>query len=179
MKAKQNHSKIYQVLLLALIPVIFSGFMACGGTAELDYEAEAKKLQTEVKGWDKWKQHKDFSGIQKSEDGTHGGFVAIYMNDTAAGAQGKLNGSFPNGSIFVKRGYDDKDGKKPKAWVTIMKKIDGSDPDNGNWFTMSLTDDGKLSKYTKSDKGGCMGCHAKYKGEHDYIGMMKEGKFTF
>jgi streptogramin lyase len=159
-----------------LILVMMSGLTACSAP-ELTLEERADALRKAVADYKTWTQHPDHKGVQKSKDGTHGKSVQVWVNSVAAGVIGKFDKEFPNGTIIVKRGYDSDDDSKPRAFITVMQKIKGFDPDNGDWFTASIPDDSAkaVSMYTDDKrKSGCMGCHSAGKDSSDYILFVKK-----
>lgn len=97
--------------------------------------------------WEFWPDHK---GMQPGR-APHGPLHKVFVNDAA------INSSQPPvqyGSIAVKENYG-KD-KKLKA-VTVMYKIKGYNPDDGDWFWAKYSPDGKADKFGKP--AGCVGCH--------------------
>ena len=108
------------------------------------------------------------------------------MNDVASGVMGSFDGTFPDGAIFVKRGYDGEEpGTDKRGFVTVMQKVDGIDPDNGDWFTLRVWDEdsaspGKLSSYADADRvSDCLGCHSPASSDHDYIRFLLDKGISF
>ncbi len=133
------------------------GDTAISAGAAID-EGLALDLWTELSGYEGWAQHEDWTGVVPSEDGTHGTHVQIWFNDSAgAPLNGEGSAPMPDGAILVKEGYDNADGS-PVNGVTAMKKIDGYDPDNGDWFWASYEPDGAIK--TSGSVAFCIGCHA-------------------
>jgi hypothetical protein len=125
----------------------------CGGPSDEDL---ARDLFAEIDGWEDWTELAPWDGRQPSSDGTHGAFVVITFNDTAAAAWGEP--ALPDGSVIVKRGYDADDDGAARGFVTVMKKIDGYAPDEGDWFWARLGVDGALgSEIGRSTF--CASCH--------------------
>ncbi len=191
--------KRFSILVWIGLFLSCSLWIGCGASGPTDAEKEkaaaekaaaellkvekgrAEALKAAVKGYETWGQHPKFKGIQKSTDGTHGAYVQVWMNDKAAAVMGKFSGTFPDGSIFVKRGYDDKEGKKPKDFITLMQKIKDYDKPNGGWFTLRIWDNDKnpLSGWAPDKKSGCIGCHSSAKEKYDYIRYLRDLKITF
>lgn len=135
--------------------VLWLSMLALAGCAKSD-EDIANDLFEEVEGWEDWTQIAPWDGYQVSSDGTHGSHVLITFNDIAADAWG--DDELPDGSISVKKGYDAANGEQPRNFITIMKKIDGYDPERNDWFWLRVDDDGGLGTAIGSD-AFCYGCH--------------------
>jgi hypothetical protein len=90
----------------------------------------------------------------------HGKFMKTFVNDRALNASGD---TYPYGSLIVKENY------KPDttlAKVTIMYKVKGYDPDDGDWFWAVYGADG-----TVEAEGGiqsCISCH-RVREDQDYV----------
>lgn len=152
-------SKVVGFLLLLAV-----GFVVVGcsmfGPAEQD-QAIGKNLSDEIDGYQSWDT---FPGFEEWEIGTsvHGDYVKYFVNTTA---KNNLKG-LPDGSIIVKEGYSN--SKELKA-VTVMKRIEGFDPEAGDWFWARYTPDGSLT-HAGGRAGGtasCVDCHSKADG-NDY-----------
>ena len=123
---------------------------------------DAKKLwnyitkESNYKKWSNWPDHK---GMQKGR-APHGPYHIVYVNDKA------LHSKKPPvqyGSIIVKENYNK---KKQLKIITVMYKIKGYNPDNGDWFWVKYSANGKVLKVGKPK--GCIGCHGvRYK--NDFI----------
>ena len=74
------------------------------------------------------------------------------------------NATLPLGSILVKEGYSDSEGQSLNK-VTIMKKINGYDPNHNNWFWANYNSSGELAGNNGAESM-CYNCHASGK---DYI----------
>lgn len=106
--------------------------------------------------WSFWPDHQ---GMQPGR-APHGPLHKVYVNERA------LNSSRPPvqyGSIAVKENYG-KD-KELKA-ITVMYKINGYNPDAGDWFWVKYSPDGKADKFGKP--AGCVGCHGT-RAKNDFI----------
>jgi hypothetical protein len=75
----------------------------------------------------------------------------------------------PDGSIFVKEQFD---GDKRFINLTVMKKIDGYDPDNGDWY-WAITDEPRrvtnAGKFDTSWTSFCISCHREGDGGGDLL----------
>jgi hypothetical protein len=146
------------------LPLLLLATVGCGDT--FDDDSLATELWDAVDGYDSWSQVSPWDGIQKSDDGTHGDYVQIWFNATAAADWG---GTIGDGGISVKKGYDDAEGTSPKGTITVMYKVDGYDPDNGDWFFANYGDDGSVNTSGAAAAGSCAGCHASAASPGDYL----------
>jgi hypothetical protein len=149
----------------------FALLLACvgGGGTKVEADPMAGELWEEIQGYRAWFQHEAWSGIQSSAS-THGPFVQIWYNETTATAEaGEQGTQMPAGSILVKEGYLDGEGTDLKA-ITVMKKVEGFDPDNGDWYWASYAADGSV--YTSGASDFCSSCHAA--ANHDYVLFLDE-----
>jgi hypothetical protein len=123
-----------------------------------DEDTRAIDLWDELSGYETWEQHADWTGIVASEDGTHGDFVSIWMNDTAAAAINTGGGGdLPEGSIIVKEGYNDEAGADMKG-LTVMLKEEGWGDDG--WFWAKFDTDGGGGIQLSGAASACSDCHA-------------------
>ncbi len=134
--------------------------LACAEKGADSADGAALALWDEIQGYSAYEQHPDFAGIQVSEDGTHGPFVQVWLNPTAAGAAaGGGSETMPDGAIVVKEGYDDGAGTSLRS-ITVMKKVDGSDPDHGDWLYAAFTENGSVQTSGADAADYCSGCHS-------------------
>lgn len=106
--------------------------------------------------WGFWPDHQ---GMQPGR-APHGPLHKVYVNDRA------LKSSRPPvqyGSIAVKENYG-KD-KKLKA-ITVMYKLQGFNPGDGDWYWAKYSPEGKADKFGKP--AGCVGCHGT-RANNDFI----------
>jgi hypothetical protein len=152
-----------EVVMRALF---FLSLLACGsdkvdtgsGSVISDEDARAMDLWSDLDGYDTWEQHADWTGIVASSDGTHGDYVSIWMNDTAAATiHAEGGGDMPEGSIIVKEGYNDEAGADIKG-VTVMLKEEGWGDDG--WFWAKYDTDGSGGVQLAGAVSACAGCHA-------------------
>ena len=101
-------------------------------------------------GWGFWPGH---VGMYPGKS-PHGAFLKLYANGIAlkAAREGK---PMPSGAILVKENYG-KDKKTLKA-VTPMYKVQGYDPDGGDWFWAKYGPEGNIMASGKVE--GCINCH--------------------
>ncbi len=129
------------------------------GAALLDYILHENPY-TEWGSWnaDRWNDYADFlvSGAP------HGETVRIFVNDVALEAvnSGMFDGSLPNGSIVVKENYGGSvDMPGDVAALTVMYKVEGYNPDGGDWFYVKASADG-MTIDAEGLPDGCVNCHA-------------------
>ena len=128
-------------------------------TSELSPEDErAAQPWEEMSGYSDWDQHADWTGVVASEDGTHGPFVSIWMNDVASDAIAAADGAdLPEGAILVKEGYAD-EGAESANGITVMVKESGWGDDG--WFWAKFAGDGSGDIQLAGSVSGCTGCHS-------------------
>ncbi|MDY6971002.1 MAG: cytochrome P460 family protein [Thermodesulfobacteriota bacterium] len=108
------------------------------------------------KEWSFWSDHQ---GMQPGR-APHGPLHKVYVNDQA------LNSSRPPvkyGSIVVKENYSKSEALKA---ITVMYKIDGYNPKDGDWFWVKYSPQGEAKPYGKP--AGCVGCHGT-RAKNDFI----------
>ncbi len=85
----------------------------------------------------------------------HGGLLTTYANESAHAAVTNKSGSMPAGAIIVKENFMP---DSLLAAITIMYKVSGYDPANGDWFWAKLGPDGAVEVEGRGQ--GCIACHA-------------------
>lgn len=124
---------------------------ACASLGTPEDQAHVEELWTSIEGYQEWPQFDGFEGITFG-DTVHGDWVQVWVNDVgAADPQG-----LPYGTIVVKEGYDDEAGTK-KRNITVMERIEGYDPENGDWFYAQYNKKGTPGAAGKV--GFCIDCH--------------------
>ena len=129
-------------------------------------DARATDLWNEIQGVEEWRQYSGWEGIVASSS-VHGDYVQILMNDAVMDALG-LGESIPDGGILLKETYYDAEGTSLKDF-TVMKKIEGYNPDGSDWYWAQYLEDGTIQE--QGSPALCTGCHAA--GE-DYIRFLSE-----
>ena len=143
-------------LFLLLIISLFAGCENDEGKSE--DEKTAEDIWQEIQGYSNWGQAVDWTGVKASLDGTHGDFVQIWLNQEALPSfEDSTSANLPYGSISVKEGYSSSDGTSINT-ITVMKKIEGFDPDHGDWFWASFDPNGDVNK--AGSISSCYNCHA-------------------
>jgi cytochrome c5/cytochrome c553 len=137
------------------------------GAALLDYILN----QNPYTQWGTWTADRwtDFSGYIQS-GAPHGNTVRLFVNDVALEAvqADDFDGVLPYGSIIVKENYGGSvDDPGALAALTVMYKVEGYNPDAGDWFWLKAAGDGSaIDAEGKID--GCIGCHSQ-EGNADYL----------
>jgi hypothetical protein len=93
----------------------------------------------------------------------HGRYHEIFISPALAKALPILDRKAPEKSIIAKRNYDA--SKKPVGF-TVMAKVHGYNPENGDWFWASYGMDGSVKAEGKVAM--CIRCHEGMKG-NDYV----------
>ena len=143
-------------LFLLLTISLFVGCENDEGKSE--DEKTAEDIWHEIQGYSDWGQAVDWTGVKASLDGTHGNFVQVWLNQEALPSfEDSTSADLPYGSISVKEGYSSSDGLNVNT-ITVMKKIEGFDPDHGDWFWASFDPNGDVNK--AGSISSCYNCHA-------------------
>ena len=118
------------------------------------------KYITETSPYQKWGMWTDHEGIQPGR-APHGPFHRVFANDVLLKADGT---PVPFGSIQVKESYTE--DKKTIAAVTVMYKLKGFNPSDGDWYWAKYSPDGQVGPAGKIK--GCIGCHGT-RAKNDFI----------
>lgn len=144
-------------IIILILTILFFG---CSEDVLTNDQKLANEIWDEIQGYETWAQDSTFAEIQ-SGNSPHGDYVQIWLNETVANffknPDTLENATLPLGSILVKEGYSDSDGKSLNK-VTIMKKIDGYDPDHNNWFWAIYNEGGELAG-KNGKESSCYNCH--------------------
>ncbi|MDF1552887.1 MAG: cytochrome P460 family protein [Deferrisomatales bacterium] len=147
-----------------VLTLILSSFLPAVSTMAEELPApDGKALWTYMTktspyvGWGYW------PGRYGMYEGTepHGAHLKVFANGPAlrAAREGK---PMPAGAIVVKENYG-MDGKTLMA-VTPMYKMNGYNPEGGDWFWAKYNADGSIDKEGKV--GGCIKCHEAVKDQN-------------
>lgn len=85
------------------------------------------------------------------------------MNNTLSTALPIAGRKAPTGSLIVKESFD---ANKKLTSIVVMAKVDGYNPDHGDWFWASYAPDGQIRAEGKPQ--GCIDCHLGMR-ENDYV----------
>ncbi len=143
------------ILLGALVATLT--FAACKSLGTPEDQDEAGSLWSRMQGYSSWGQAQSFSGLQPSHS-PHGKFVQVYINEVGLRS---LADPAP-GTIIVKEGFGNENPDSKKA-ITVMERIQGYDPDNGDWFWARYSPSGELTHAGKVSM--CADCHFDAEGD--------------
>jgi hypothetical protein len=111
-----------------------------------------------------YKQWELWPGTEPMYEGTdpHGHFLITYVNEQARRAIGERAGEMPHGAIIVKENYTP---ERQFDSVTAMYKIEGYNPETGDWFWI------KYDAREIESEGKVEGCIAFHTGaaDNDYL----------
>ncbi|MGD2218361.1 MAG: cytochrome P460 family protein [Gemmatimonadales bacterium] len=93
----------------------------------------------------------------------HGALLTTYLNPAAHEALTDMAGAMPTGAIIVKENYMP---DSTLAATTVMYKVDGFDPEHGNWYWLKVLADGTIEVQGRG--AGCIACHSG-QADNDYI----------
>lgn len=114
---------------------------------------------TRTSPYTRWSFWPDHQGMQPGR-APHGPLHKVYVNNRLLHS---LNSPVQYGSIQVKENYN----KNEKLLnITVMYKVRGYNPQDGDWFWVKYTPDGKAGPVGKPD--GCIGCHGT-RARNDFI----------
>ncbi len=88
----------------------------------------------------------------------HGELLQTFVNDLAFTALEQKRFPLPDGAVIVKENYT-RDGRL--ANLAVMWKVEGYNPEGGDWFWAEYTPDGRVLFEGKAAL--CIGCHARKK----------------
>ena len=88
----------------------------------------------------------------------HGEYIRVLANPIALKAFREGADVLPDGSIIMKENYN---GEKQLVALTPMFKVNGYNPEGGDWFWVKYAPDGTALGEGKMK--GCIDCHAKVK----------------
>ena len=126
--------------------------------------AEAQTLEKQIADYQAWQTPSWVEGYQTSRHPVPA-YVRYYVNDLGMSDIDHP----PNGSIFVKEQFDE---DKRFLNLTVMKKIDGYDPDNADWYWAITDADRKVTNAGKLDTSwtsSCISCHKRGDGGGDLL----------
>ncbi len=150
----------------ALVAVIAAALLLAAGCAEYQEpelpplsasEISAARLwermtqETDFRRYDYWPEH---DGLRLGQS-PHGAFHRIFVNDALLSSIPVGDGRAPAGTIIVKDNYDI--DERPGN-LTVMAKVPGYDPENGDWFWAVYSQDGEV--IAEGSLMGCITCHA-------------------
>lgn len=118
--------------------------------------ADGEKLGEFIMKQNPYRKWKLWPGKRRLYKGTepHGVLLTTYVNKIAFGSL-KAKKGMQNGSIIAKENYDP---SKNYMALTVMYKVEGYNPEAGDWFWAKYDPKGKLVDSGKLK--GCIDCHA-------------------
>ncbi len=160
---------IFKNAVLVLF-VIFSG---CTRSKTTDAKPigvqtiSAESLWQRITVDEPYKQYQSWPNYKGLHPGQspHGRYHKVFVNQTLLSALPITNKplSTPDGSIIIKENYNS--GKQLTS-ITVMAKVKGYDPKNGNWFWAKFSPKG--DKKMGGKLAGCIQCHAAFQ-NNDYV----------
>lgn len=151
-------------LLLSVAVISIAGCTFLGKPVGQD-KAEANTLEQEIADYRSWKKPEFYEeGFFESEHPLPE-YVKYYINDIAHDSFEKP----ADGAVFVKEQFN-KD--KELIGLTVMKKIEGYDPENNDWYwaiadkSARVTNAGRLNSTWTSN---CIDCHRRGDGGGDLL----------
>ena len=100
--------------------------------------------------WESWPGYPDLYPGKSP----HGKYLKLFANEAAITAV-KEGKPMPNGAIIVKENYGE--DQATLMAVTPMYKVDGYNPEGGDWFWAKYGPDGTVMAEGKIE--GCITCH--------------------
>ena len=121
------------------------------------------RVTGDYKTWSLWPGHEEF----EPGESPHGKLLTTYLNEIAINDLKSNHSQFSNGVIIVKENYSE---DKELAAFTTMYKVEGYNPDGGDWFWTKFSTGWQPEVLGKVKS--CVDCHNKNK-DNDFI-MMAE-----
>jgi hypothetical protein len=151
------------ILAFALVFVFLAATAQAGGHLPDPEAEEFWHYITETnpyQGWGYWPGHTEIYPGQSP----HGAYLKLYANSIALKAVRNGQTELPPGSMIVKMNFG-KDKETLKA-ITPMYKVEGYNPEAGDWFWAKYTPGGEAKAAGKV--GSCIQCH-KAQEDNDWI----------
>lgn len=123
-------------------------------------------LARDVEAYEEWEHAPGWPDVHAGCEGSHAPFVEIWLNDVAFAAFDGATDvkSLPDAAALVLQVYSDV-GETPGT-LMAMRKVEGLDPDNGDWFWGAFDPEGEvLASGSPIDPVGgpsvaeCVSCH--------------------
>ncbi len=145
--------KLLCVVALAAAPV----FAAAGGPLPPPEGKALWRHISQVDPFAEWNHLPGYDGLTRAKS-PHSRHVEIFINQIGLEAY-RDNKPLPNGTIMVKVNYGT--DQKTVVSITPMYKVEGYNPEAGDWFWVIYTPKGKVHQEGKVF--GCLNCHKKAK----------------
>ena len=150
-------------LLLLVAAITLAGCTYFGKPVGQD-RVEADSLQEEIVDYRQWKTPDWVEGYTESVHPLPA-YVKYYVNDKG---MSDIDNP-PDGSIFVKEQFDE---DKKFIGLTVMKKIDGYDPENKDWYWAIADTDARITNAGRLNStwtSSCIDCHKRGDGGDDLL----------
>jgi hypothetical protein len=128
-------------------------------TAESVNASDLYTMVTQDKPYTDWSHWDDAAGLMEGK-APHGTYVKAYVNDKALDASGS---AYPYGSLIVKENYAP---DTTLTRLTVMYKVKGYNPDDGDWFWAVYGADGTVQGEGKIQS--CISCH-RLRDDQDFV----------
>lgn len=149
----------------AAIAAVFAVQLVSAGMHGEMPPADGERLWDYITEENPYKDWEPFPGYEEMYEGKspHGDYLRLYANDIAVKAA-KQGEPMPDRAILVKENYAE--DRQTLMAVTPMYRIQGYNPQAGDWFWVKYGPDGKIAAEGKVE--GCIKCHT-VKKDQDYI----------
>jgi len=118
---------------------------------------------TETSPYKEWSYWPDYEGYQPGKS-PHGAILQVFLDELGiANIADEMKSSMDNGVVIVKENYMP---DTTLAAITVMYKVEGFNPDAGDWFWAKYGTDGTVA--ASGTPAGCIGCHGGVAG-NDYL----------
>ena len=118
---------------------------------------------TETSPYKEWAYWPDFEGFQPGKS-PHGAILQVFVDEHGiANIANSMKSAMDYGVIIVKENYMP---DTTLAALTVMYKVEGFNPEVGDWFWAKYGPDGTVA--ASGTPAGCIGCHGGVAG-NDYL----------
>lgn len=127
----------------------------------------AADLFTLISVTDPYTEWAQFPGVEGTiaSAAPHGPLSQVFVNAQVEEGIANFTGRLPDGSIIVKRSFDDTMTESGDG-ITVMWKVSGFDPVNNDWFWTAFTFDGEVA--ASGEVLSCIVCHGAVRG-NDFV----------
>ena len=109
---------------------------------------------TETSPYTEWSYWPDYEGYQPGKS-PHGAILRVFVDEHGmANIADDMKSSMDNGVVIVKENFMP---DTTLAALTVMYKVEGFNPEVGDWFWAKYSPDGTVA--ASGTPGGCIGCH--------------------
>ena len=118
---------------------------------------------TETSPYTEWSYWPDYEGYQPGKS-PHGAILRVFVDEHGmANIADDMKSSMDNGVVIVKENFMP---DTTLAAITVMYKVEGFNPEVGDWFWAKYSPDGTVA--ASGTPAGCIGCHGGVAG-NDYL----------